>query len=41
VAAHTPATMTSAIEDALDAHLPLLLDQIDKLERRIEAARKT
>jgi len=41
VAAHTSATMTSAIEAALDAHLPPLLDQIDKLERRVEAARET
>jgi hypothetical protein len=45
VALYTPATMTSAIEDALDAHLPPLLDKIgcntQKLDRRIQAARET
>jgi len=40
-AAHTPKTMTGVIEDALDAHLPRLLDRIDRLERRVQAARQT
>ena len=45
VSLYTPATMTSAIEDALDAHLPPLLDKIgdstQKMERRVQAAGET